>query len=137
MDRGFPGARNVHPGWPANVVDRQIRNLRRDSSTTGRPRFIATASSAQTRRASNCALLANPTIAFLSTDKVVGNLLRRVSAGDCNPMPRSLLVIDEDMRTRTLNSPLSFESHSIAAGCVTNLSTHLCVTGWPKGVLLI
>jgi len=135
MDRGFPGAQNVHPGWPANVVDRQIRNLRRDSSTTGRPRFIATASSAQTRRASNCALLANPTIAFLATDKVVGNFLSGVSAGDCNPIPPSLLVIDEDMRPRTLNSRLSFESHSIAAGCVANLSNHLSVTGWPTSVL--
>jgi hypothetical protein len=29
------GYTQAHPGWPANVVDRQIRNLRRDSSTTG------------------------------------------------------------------------------------------------------
>jgi hypothetical protein len=112
MDRGFPGAQNVHPGWPANVVDR-----------------------AQTRRASNCALLANPTIAFLATDKVVGNLLSGLSAGNCNPIPPSLLVIHEDMRTGTLNSRLSFEGHSIAAGCVANLSTHLYVTGWPNSVL--
>src|ERR1700674_2876353 len=83
-----------------------------------RPRFIATVSSAQTRRASNCALLANPAIAFLSTDKVVGNLLSGMSTGYCNPIPPSLLVIVEDMRPRTLNSRLSFEGHSIAAGCV-------------------
>jgi hypothetical protein len=86
-------------------------------------------------QASNCALLANPTIAFLSTDKVVGNLLRCFSAWDSNPIPPSLLVIDEDMRTGTLSSRLSFEGHSIAAGCVANLSNHLCVTGWPTSVL--
>jgi hypothetical protein len=33
------------------------------------PRLVATVSSAQTRRASNCALLGKPTIAFLGTDK--------------------------------------------------------------------
>ena len=133
MDRGFPGAQNVHPGWPANVVDRQIRNLPRDSSTTGGAR----ASSPQCRARKLAGLriaplLANPTIAFLSTDKVVGNLLSGLSTGDCNPMPPSLLVIDEDMRTATLNSRLSFESHFIAAGCEANLSTHLYVTGCPN-----
>jgi hypothetical protein len=66
--------------------------------------FAVTVSSGQTRRASRCALCANPTIAFLATDKVVGNLLSGLSAGDCNPIPPSLLVIHEDMRTRTLNS---------------------------------
>jgi hypothetical protein len=80
-------------------------------------------------------LLANPTIAFLATDKVVRNLLSGLSTGHCNPIPPSLLVIDEDMRPRTLNSRLSFEGHSIAAGCVANLSNHLSVTGWPTGVL--
>ncbi len=80
-------------------------------------------------------LLGNPTIVFLATDKVISNLLGGFSAGDSNPIPPSLLVIDEDMRTRTLNSRLSFESHAIAAGCVANLSTHLYVTGWPSSVL--
>jgi hypothetical protein len=51
-------------------------------------------------------------------------LARQFSDGVPNPMPPSLLVIDEDMRTRPLNSRLSFESHSIAAGRVPNLSTH-------------
>src|ERR1700730_149554 len=105
MDRGFPGAQNVHPGWPSNVVDRQIRNLRRDSSTTGGDRASSPRCRARELAGLRIApLLANPTIAFLSTDKVVGNLLGGSSAGDSNPIPPSVFVIDEDMRTRTLNS---------------------------------
>ena len=75
-----------------------------------------------------CALRGNPTIALPATDKVIGNLFGGFSAGDSNPIPPSLSVIDEDMRTTTLNSRLSFESHSIAAGCVANLSAHLDFT---------
>jgi len=80
-------------------------------------------------------LLGNPTIAFRADDKVIGNLLGGFSAGDSNPIPPSVFVIDEDMRTGTLNSRLSFEGHFIAVGCVANLSTHLYVTGWPTSVL--
>ena len=69
-------------------------------------------------------LLGNPGITFLATDEVIGNLFGGFSAGDSNPIPPSVLVIDEDMRTRTLNSRLSFESHSMPAGRVPNLSTH-------------
>ena len=76
------------------------------------------------RRASRCALVDDPTIAFPATYKVVGDLLGGFSAGDSNPIPPSPFVIDEDMRTGTLNSRLSFESHSIAAGRVPNLTTH-------------
>src|SRR6266571_9008334 len=71
-----------------------------------------------------CALRGNPTIALPATDKVLGNLLGSFSAWDSNPIPPSLFVIHEDMRTRTLNSRLSFASHSIAAGRVPNVSTH-------------
>jgi hypothetical protein len=71
-----------------------------------------------------CALRGNPTIALAATDKVIGNLLGSFSAWDSNPIPPSLFVIDEDMRTWTLNSRLSFESHSIATGRVANLSGH-------------
>jgi hypothetical protein len=74
--------------------------------------------------ASLCALPGNPTIAFPATDKVTGNLLGSFSAWDSNPIPPSLFVIDKDMRTWTLNSRLSFESHPIAAGRVPNISTH-------------
>jgi len=70
------------------------------------------------------ALRGNPTIALPATDKVIGNLLGSFSAWDSNPIPSSLFVIDEDMRTRTLTSRLSFESHSIATGRVANLSGH-------------
>ncbi len=69
-------------------------------------------------------LCGNPTVAFLATDKVVGNLFGCCSRGHSNPIPSSLFVIDEDMRTGTLNSRLSFESHSMAAGRMPNLSTH-------------
>ncbi len=69
-------------------------------------------------------LCGNPTVAFLATDKVIGNLLGGLSTGDRKPIPPSLFVIDKDMRTGTLKSRLSFESHSIAAGRVPNLSTH-------------
>src|SRR6266849_4943097 len=81
-----------------------------------------------------CALRGNPTIALPATDKVIGNLLGSFSAGDSNPIPPSSFVIDEDMRTGTLNSRLSFESHAIAAGRVPNLSTHpyfaAALTAW-------
>jgi hypothetical protein len=70
------------------------------------------------------ALLGNPTITFPATDKVIGDLLGGFSARHSNPIPPSLFVIDEDTRTGTLNSRLSFESHSIAGGRVPNLSTH-------------
>jgi hypothetical protein len=70
------------------------------------------------------ALLDNPTIAFLATYKVIRNLLGGFSAGDSSPIPASRFVINEDMRPAALNSRLSFESHSIAAGRVPNLSTH-------------
>jgi hypothetical protein len=79
-------------------------------------------------------LVGNPTIAFRTTYKVIGNLLGGLSTRDCDPVPPSLFVIDEDMRTRTLNSRLTFESHSVAAGCVANLSAHLDFTSWPNSV---
>src|SRR5260221_6018200 len=78
----------------------------------------------QTSRVPRCALLGNPAIAFLATDKVIGNLLGSFSTGDSNPIPPSLFVINEDMRTGTLNSRLSFESHSITTRRVPNLFTH-------------
>jgi hypothetical protein len=79
-------------------------------------------------------LVGNPTIAFRTTHKVIGNLLGGFSTRDCDPVPPSLFVIDEDMRTRTLNSRLTFESHSIAARCVANFYAHLDFTGWPNRV---
>jgi hypothetical protein len=69
-------------------------------------------------------LLCNPTIAFRAADKVIGDLLHGFSARDSNSIPPSLFVVDEDMRTGTLNSRLSFESHSLAAWRVPNLSIH-------------
>ena len=74
------------------------------------------------------ALVGNPTIAFRTTYKVIGNLLGGLSTRDCDPVPPSLFVIDEDMRTTTLDPRLTFESHSIAAGSVANLSAHLDFT---------
>jgi hypothetical protein len=75
-------------------------------------------------RTSRCALLGDPTIAFLATDKVIGHLLGGFASGDSNTIPPSFFVIDEDMRSGTLNSRLSFESYSSAAGRVSNRSTH-------------
>src|SRR5258708_32527862 len=74
------------------------------------------------------ALVGNPTIAFRTTYKVIGNLLGGLSTRACDPVPPSLFFIDEDMRTRTLDPRLTFESHSIAAGCVDSLSAHLDFT---------
>jgi len=48
-------------------------------------------------------LLVDPTIAFLATNKIIGNLLGRFPAWNLDPVPLSILVIDEDMRTRTLD----------------------------------
>jgi hypothetical protein len=68
-------------------------------------------------------LRVTPAVTLVATDKIIGNLLGGFSARDSHPIPPSLFVIDEDTGTRTLNSRLSFESHTIAAGCVANLSS--------------
>ena len=70
-------------------------------------------------------LPANPAITFLAADKIIGHLLGSFPAWDLNPIPPSIVVIDEDMRTGTFNSRLCFESHSVAVRCVADLSGHL------------
>jgi hypothetical protein len=47
---------------------------------------------------------ANPTVTLLTSDKIVRNLLRRFPSGDLNPVPLSTFVVDEHMRTGTLDS---------------------------------
>jgi hypothetical protein len=45
-----------------------------------------------------------PTVTFLSADKILRNLLRRFPSRDLNSVPVSSFVIDEHMRSGTLNS---------------------------------
>ena len=49
-------------------------------------------------------LLANPAITFLTIHKIIGDLLGSFPAWDLNPVPPSIVVIDEDVRTGTFNS---------------------------------
>ena len=65
--------------------------------------------------------LGKPTVTFLAADKILRNLLGRFPFRDLNPVPVSTFVIDEHMRTGTLNSRLSLESHPVAAGRGANL----------------
>jgi hypothetical protein len=111
----------------------ECRNLRaRFQHDWRRPRFIATVSSAQLAglRVAPYSLIQRSLSLPLTRSSATCSAVCPLGTATRYLLPR--LVIDEDMRTRTLNSRLSFESHSIAAGCVTNLSTHLCVTGWPR-----
>lgn len=74
-------------------------------------------------------LLVNPTITFLATNKVIGNLLGRFPAWNLNLKPLVIFVIDQNMRIGAFNPRIYFESHSIAGGCVTNLFRHLALCG--------
>ena len=47
---------------------------------------------------------ANPAVTFTAADKILRNLLRRFTSRDLNSVPVSTFVIDENMRTGTLNS---------------------------------
>ena len=64
---------------------------------------------------------AEPTVTFLATDQILRHLLRRFPSRDLNSVPVSNFVVDEHMRTGTLNSRLSLESHPIAVGRAANL----------------
>ena len=48
--------------------------------------------------------LGKPTVTFLAADEILRNLLSRFPAWDPNPVSVSSFVIDENMRTGTLNS---------------------------------
>jgi hypothetical protein len=61
------------------------------------------------------------TVTFRATDKILPNLLGRFPFRDLNPVPVSTFVIDEHMRTGTLNSRLYLESHPVAVGRGANL----------------
>ena len=45
-----------------------------------------------------------PAVTFLATDQILRHLLRRFPSRDLNSAPVSSFVIDEHMRTGTLNS---------------------------------
>ena len=47
---------------------------------------------------------ANPAVTFPAADKILRNLLRRFPSWDLNSVPVSIFVIDEHIRTGTLNS---------------------------------
>jgi hypothetical protein len=47
---------------------------------------------------------ANPTVTLRATNEILYNLLGSFPAWDFDPVPQSLFVIDEHMRTGTLNS---------------------------------
>src|SRR5258708_9354474 len=64
---------------------------------------------------------ANPAVTLPAADKILRNLLRRFPTRDLNPVPVSSFVIDKHMRTGTLNSRLSLESHPVAVGRAANL----------------
>ena len=64
---------------------------------------------------------AKPTVTFRATDKVLRNLLRRFPFRDLNSIPISRFVIDEHMRTGTLNWRLYLESYPVAVGRGANL----------------
>ncbi len=47
---------------------------------------------------------AKPTVTFRATDKILSNLLGRFPSRDLNSVPVSTFIVDEHMRTGTLNS---------------------------------
>ena len=67
------------------------------------------------------ASFAKPTVTFLATDQILRHLLRRFPSRDLNSVPVANLVVDEHMRTETLKSCLSLESHPVAVGRVADL----------------
>src|SRR6266700_7274476 len=62
-----------------------------------------------------------PAVTFPAADKILCNLLRRFPSRDLNSVPVANLVVDEHMRTETLKSCLSLESHPVAVGRAANL----------------
>ena len=64
---------------------------------------------------------ANPAVTFPATYEILRNLLRRFPSWNLNSVPVANLVVDEHMRTETLKSCLSLESHPVAAGRGANL----------------
>ena len=70
-------------------------------------------------------LLCNPTIAYLTTDEIVGRFSRRSALSDGDAVPPSAFGIGEDVRSRTLDSLVHLDRYPVATRCVANLGDHV------------
>ena len=70
-------------------------------------------------------LLRNPTIAYLTADEIIGSFSRRYALSDGDALPPSTLGIDEDVRSRALDSLVNLDGYPVATRCVANLGDHV------------